>query len=746
MFLSWFNTTVGAVSDKIRYLISSLPCPTKLHGATLGAGAEKNPSFHESSPPEPEPSLSPLSSPSQSFLTERPTPSLFALVIGIDKYMHCSEQLKNLHGAVADADAVKAYLLDTLDIPEHRIKTLRNEEATRVTIEEEIKNLGRNPEITKDDPILIFYAGHGGETPKYPDSIEMIQMLVPHDFIPSGSGNAQEGQGVLDAKLNRLLEDLAKKKSDNITVILDCCHSGSGTRTHDSDPTFAVRGIDLPKTYTIAQDLLRDIESDSRTSNVPTGFQTAGLLSHVLLAACKQGQEAREACGRGAFTKALLDLLQDPKGIDKLTYKDVVANLHPLPKQDPQCEGVHQSRFIFNSKVTSSQHTFRHRITASPDSPDEYILKAGEAHGITTKAEFVVFPDNAITSTALGTVVAVKTTASTTTCKMARDNETPFSLDTSGGFASQIWVDEGQDIRLFFEEDERLRGIFPQTAEMKIDKAGKRGFRSVENRDSADLVVAADGDFVHFEVMDELCRHHGLTHMPFKVNIDDSNTIRRILQSSSDFYWHLNRSSKKGPLDGKVKVECLKLTGAGEYTDDLEEILEPDPNGHDLNVGGVISVDVDEEAIYGYKITNTSSAPLYVSMFYFDISSLSIDPYYQPGSAQQAADVSLPPKGLLTIGYGTSGTVPHMYTVPNGQNVDVGFLKLFISTEYLDLSGVVQESPFTESDATRTNHNRQTVTMKGLWHTMRVAIVQKGRVCRDTEAGTPSRAVSTISI
>ncbi len=35
-------------------------------------------------------------------------------------------------------------------------------------------------------------------------------------------------------------------------------------------------------------------------------------------------------------------------------------------------------------------------------------------------------------------------------------------------------------------------------------------------------------------------------------------------------------------------------------------------------------VDVDEAAIYGFEITNATSVPLYVSMFYFDVSDLSI--------------------------------------------------------------------------------------------------------------------------
>ncbi|KAK0440562.1 hypothetical protein EV421DRAFT_1815745 [Armillaria borealis] len=659
-----------------------------------------------------------LNSPLQSNTIECPPPSLFALVIGIDKYL--SNEITNLSGAVADVDAVNDFLQKSLRVPKHQIKNLRNEEATRLTIEAAIKYLGNNPAIKKDDPILIFFAGHGAEAnapPGWSSANGKIQMLAPHDFIPSGSSDSKQSQGVLDVRLSHLLTDLAAKKSDNITVILDCCHSGSGTRTDDDDPTFAVRGIDLPQTYTVAQDLLHDIEPDARASVVAKGFEKTGLLSHVLLSACKHGQEAGERGGRGVFTSALLSLLRE-KGVDKLTYKDVITNLPDLHAQDPQCEGAHQSRYLFNSKVASPQREL-YPIRASSDTPGQYVLEAGEAHGITKNAEFAVFADRNMKS-ALGAVVVSNTAAFTSSCRLlsARGNEAPFRL-ADLGYALQSRAGEDQDVRLFVEPDERLLGIFNRIA--NETQAGRRRFHLVKSRDDEpDLVVAADGDVTHFEIMHKLCRQNGLTRMPFRVDINDSDALHRILQSSAHFYWYLRHSSKESPLAGST-LECMKLKETGEYTDDLLEILMPDPSGHNLNIGGEIMVDVDEEAIYGFKITNTASLPLYVSMFYFDVSDLSISSYYQPGSAKKNVDVSLPPGESLAIGYCASGTVPHMYTLRDGQDVDVGFLKLFYSTEYLDLSGIVQGSPFTVIRGAR----RVEPESMHLWDSMCVTVVQK---------------------
>ncbi|KAK0187357.1 hypothetical protein F5146DRAFT_1105114 [Armillaria mellea] len=523
------------------------------------------------------------------------------LVIGIDKY----KELKHLHGAIANV-------------------TLYNEEVMRVTIETEIKNLASNTYIRKDDPILIFYAGHGSEAPtssRWTSPNGKIQMLAPYNFNPNVS--SKEGRGILDITLSHLLRALTKEKSDNIT-------------------------------YTIAQDMLHDTENAYGTE-VPEKYEKANELSHVLLSACKQGEEAVERDGHGTFTSAWLDLLQE-KSVDKLTYEDIMAKLS-LPKQELQCEGVHRSQFLFNSK-------------------GQYTLEAGEAHGITKNDKLIVFADKTMRSH-LGTVVAVKTDDFTTMCH---------------SFTGQVF-------HLFIEPNEKL-GTFKQIAdEMENNKAGKRGLYLMENCNDADLVVATDG----------------LTHMPFRIKLNDSDAICRMLQSSTDFY------CKNSPLTEKVKLECMKLTETGKYMYDLEDILEPDLKGINLNDNDVISIDISKKAIYGYKITNILNVPFYVSMFYFNISDLSISSYYQPGSMQKDVNVSLSGKKSLAIRYSMSETVPHTYTLREGQVIDVGFLKDFLLRKHIDLLGIIQKSPFDSSHAT---NDAEPKVSRG-WLMTNVAIVQK---------------------
>ncbi|KAK0438258.1 hypothetical protein EV421DRAFT_1906793 [Armillaria borealis] len=196
-------------------------------------------------------------------------------------------------------------------------------------------------------------------------------------------------------------------------------------------------------------------------------------------------------------------------------------------------------------------------------------------------------------------------------------------------------------------------------------------------------VVATDDNIIHFEVMDTFCRQQGLTRMSFEVDIRDSGTIHHVLQSSPAFYSHLH-SSKETPLAGKVTLECIKLGRTEEGWG---------PTGNNLNIDGVIFVDADGETEYGFKIANTILVPLYVSMFIFNGRDVSIDAIYQPSEE----DAPLSPGESLTIGYGTrqvGAAGPSAFEVAEGQVVDVGFSKLFFSTEYLDLSAIPQESPF----------------------------------------------------
>lgn len=114
------------------------------------------------------------------------------------------------------------------------------------------------------------------------------------------------------------------------TVIFDCGHSGSGTRTDkvDSESSFLVRGIDTIEE--LPADLDRDINVSSIAAKVLNGFAHSDLSSHVFLAACGAAEHAKEFDDKGLFTTALLSALVT-WGTDIITYKDLLQLIHALP-------------------------------------------------------------------------------------------------------------------------------------------------------------------------------------------------------------------------------------------------------------------------------------------------------------------------------------------------------------------------------------------------------------------------------
>jgi uncharacterized caspase-like protein len=143
-------------------------------------------------------------------------PRLFALVIGINKY---KELRPRLSGAVPDANAMIEFLSSKTSAS--RILSLKDKQATRKSIIDAFKTLSRSKEIEKNDPIVIYFAGHGGEA-QIQGQEEMTQIILPYDASPREQD--EDGLpvifGIPDFEIRRLLNDIAVEKGNNIVSFL----------------------------------------------------------------------------------------------------------------------------------------------------------------------------------------------------------------------------------------------------------------------------------------------------------------------------------------------------------------------------------------------------------------------------------------------------------------------------------------------------------------------------------------------
>jgi uncharacterized caspase-like protein len=147
--------------------------------------------------------------------------NLYALTIGINEYKK-SIRYPKLSGCLADADGIEHYLQMALSVPRSNIKSLRNSEATRAAILKELKSFATNPNIQRNDPILIYFAGHGAATesptewtPRWaPSNRSKTQMLIPYDC--GAEFNGEVVHGIPDRTLGWIVRGLADEKGNNI--------------------------------------------------------------------------------------------------------------------------------------------------------------------------------------------------------------------------------------------------------------------------------------------------------------------------------------------------------------------------------------------------------------------------------------------------------------------------------------------------------------------------------------------------
>ncbi len=276
-----------------------------------------------------------------------PGPALYALLIGINDY-HPDAGVRSLRGCVNDVRAAARLLADLYGVPQENMVTLVDQAATRAAIEQAVQQhlIARahawlDPAAPQDVPppaFLLYFSGHGSQardlSGQEPDGMD--ETLVAYDSRTPGVFDLR------DWELAAWLEEL-NAASDNVTVILDCCHSGSGTRDLDEGeaPTRGVApDLRLPPSVRPPAAQGRALGSSAR----PPG--------HVLLAACRDRELARElsvpdASGpvwRGTLSHTLQEVLYAWAGGQEMTYRDlheqVRARVRQIyTQQTPQCEG-----------------------------------------------------------------------------------------------------------------------------------------------------------------------------------------------------------------------------------------------------------------------------------------------------------------------------------------------------------------------------------------------------------------------
>jgi len=370
-------------------------------------------------------------------------------------------------------------------------------------------------------------------------------------------------------------------------------------------------------------------------------------------------------------------------------------------------------------------------------------LDAGSAHGISNGAEFTIYQEPDQKTSPVGKLIVVedKNIGPFTTTLSLPDGISEVAL-TGTGYALQTKAGEGEELRLNVEANHTLDPILEKFLS-HTDPA--RWQVSLVEKEKAELAISLDGDKVVFDILNPQVTQFGLTRYPFALE-PTYDAVFPVIRAAAHYHWHLRRTNTKRVLQNHITLDFRKV----EELDHGDELNPIQPVGENLNVNGIIElvIDPNSEDDYGIKIINNSPLDLYPSLFFFDNSTLSISKYrlpsekkvrthfrrppliasyYQPPTALKNLDVPLSKKtangpGSLTIGYGSGGEVPYNYFMRDGQDIDVGFLKLFLTTQPVDYSNIPQSSPFEVGDrATAPRKEKPRL----IWDTILVQVVQR---------------------
>lgn len=612
--------------------------------------------------------------------------SLYAILIGIDNYLY--PELR-LHGAVNDAKNLQRYLEEHLGVPGANITTLCDQQATRVNILQAIRSLADDSRIKQGDRLVVYYAGHGASGPsadpqdEYVDLKQKSQFLLPCDF---GAGPFEDGleiYGIPATTVNAVLRRVAATKGNNITMILDCSHTGPHMTNDFGNDDLVNRGVDLPFSVpdTIDEELL-SYAAASWAMSLPHCFLSQGIQSHAVLTACNAEGVARECLSEryGLFTSALIHALQlYPTG--QLPLESILPKLS-IPGQTP----CWQQPMCYPPSLDISR-LIRFPWPWSFPQPISSLKK---------KQHIIPYGFGG-----------------------QMGNE-----DLSSGWRHAVPRRE-RGMTLCYTYDDMSVELYQSVSRTKIrSPAIEHDWSevSLDEKHRAQLHIILTIDTVYFEMNDAIFGLKGLSptnwrRLPVRLDPIAENIVAAIMAATRAFNF-LRRESAGSGLRSNIRFDFTKVRySESEYDEWLVPLTIPEgPNLHKKDAITVYVDPSDSDAMYGAQLANTSSSGLYLAVLFFDND-------FSVVSLHDSLIVKfLAPGETWTIGFGEDGGQPWTYVLQDDQMYDVGYLKIFVSARPMDLSCILQDSPFRN-----VGERRMQYPQPSEWHydTLRIPLIQK---------------------
>jgi hypothetical protein len=247
------------------------------------------------------------------------TPVSRALIVGINQY---GSPANNLRGCVNDALTMAKIVTEHAGFPRDAVRLLCDRRATTANIRQRLRWLVQD--APPGSRLLFHYSGHGSQVrDRNGDELEdhLDEIICPHDL--------DWDDAITDDELGSVITQVGPEVC--FTVILDCCHSGTGTREFFKEPpqdNEMPRLRYLPPPPDIGWRAAAEVDIDPRVAERTVTmrqrrarirrFGVAVTGQHaVLIAGCRSDQNAADAFidndYRGALTYSLYRALEASK-------------------------------------------------------------------------------------------------------------------------------------------------------------------------------------------------------------------------------------------------------------------------------------------------------------------------------------------------------------------------------------------------------------------------------------------------
>jgi hypothetical protein len=243
----------------------------------------------------------------------------------------------DLSGCVNDVTNIRDSLIKFFGFKTDDIRVVTDQRATKKNIMERLKWLVQGAKA--GDKLLFHFSGHGSQVrDRDGDELKdkLDEILCPHDMD-------WDGTYIVDDELRKLFAGLPKGCA--LEVLLDSCHSGTGTREllglsqlppeQSFQPRFLPPPVDIQ--CRVDGDLpLRRLFSGSMSSN-PSRLAPDALPEYLsLFSGCADNQTSADALigGKynGAFTYYFCKHLRDVKG--KISRADLLKRVRASLKHE----------------------------------------------------------------------------------------------------------------------------------------------------------------------------------------------------------------------------------------------------------------------------------------------------------------------------------------------------------------------------------------------------------------------------